>query len=129
MTGILTRKKNKGFTLLEIIISLGLITTALLAVFRLQAQNLDLQSEAQFITIANQLTQDRLSRIQSKGILEAGTSSGDFGDDFPYFIYQEEIMEIEDIENLFKVKVSIAFEKDAALRNLSVETYLYSEKI
>jgi len=130
MTAILSRKqKNKGFTLLEIIISLGLITTALLAVFQLQAQNLDLQSEAQFITIANQLTQDRLSRIQSKGSLEAGTSSGDFGDDFPHFIYQEEIMEIEDIENLFKVKVSILFEKDAALRDLSVETYLYREKI
>ena len=45
MTSILIRKWNKnGFTLLEIVISLGLITIALLAVLRLQAQNLNLQS-------------------------------------------------------------------------------------
>ncbi len=41
MIDTLTSKlQNRGFTLLEIIISMGLITVALLAVFRLQAQNL-----------------------------------------------------------------------------------------
>ena len=46
MTGMWTRKfSSKGFSLLEIIICLGLIATALMAVFRLQAQNLDAEFE------------------------------------------------------------------------------------
>ena len=130
MTDTLTRKsKSKGFTLLEIIISMGIITIALLAVFKLQAMNLDVQSEAQFITIANLLARDRLSYIQSQAILTDGTSSGDFGEDFPSFTFQEEISEIADMEHLFKVRVSIILEKDNYLKDFSVETYLCREQM
>ena len=126
MTPILTRaSQSRGFTLIEIIISLGIIATALLAVFRLQAQNLDLQAEARFITTANQLAQDRISRIGASGNLNAGTSSGDFGENFPDFFFREEIIEVPDLENLFKVKVSIILKRAHGVRNLSVETYLY----
>jgi prepilin-type N-terminal cleavage/methylation domain-containing protein len=130
MTSILIRKWNKnGFTLLEIIISLGLISIALLAVLRLQAQNLNLQSEAQFITVANYLVQDRLSRIQSESGLEPGHFSGDFGSDFPYFRYQEEIEEITDIENLLKVSVTIILDDGESAKDLLVTTYHYREKL
>lgn len=108
---------------------MGLITIALLAVFRLQAQNLDLQSEAQFITLANHLAQDRMSQIQAGDELTEGSSSGDFGDDFPYFSYREEISEMPDLENLFKVKVSVFLDKKKATKDLSIETYLYRNQM
>jgi len=130
MIGILSkRSENRGFTLLEVVISMGLITIALLAVFRLQAQNLDLQSEAQFITLANHLAQDRMSQIQAGDELTEGSSSGDFGDDFPYFSYREEISEMPDLENLFKVKVSVFLDKKDATKDLSIETYLYRNQM
>jgi prepilin-type N-terminal cleavage/methylation domain-containing protein len=122
MTSILIRKWNKnGFTLLEIVISLGLITIALLAILRLQAQSLNLQSEAQFTTIANYLAQDRLSRIQSE--------KGDFGEDYPYFRYREEIEEITDAENLFKVRVTVFLDDGKAENEFLVTTYLYRKKL
>ena len=130
MTSILIRKWNKnGFTLLEIVISLALITIALLAVLRLQAQSLNLQSEAQFTTIANYLAQDRLSRIQSESGLEAGSFSGDFDEDYPYFRYREEIEEITDVENLFKVRVTIFLANEKAENEFLVTTYLYRKKL
>jgi len=130
MIGILSkRSENRGFTLLEVVISMGLITIALLAVFRLQAQNLSLQSEAQFITLANHLAQDRMSQIQAGDELTEGSSSGDFGDDFPYFSYREEISEMPDLENLFKVKVSVFLDKKDATKDLSIETYLYRNQM
>jgi len=130
MTSILIRKWNKnGFTLLEIVISLALITIALLAVLRLQAQSLNLQSEAQFTTIANYLAQDRLSRIQSEKGLEAGSFSGDFDEDYPYFRYREEIEEITDVENLFKVRVTIFLANEKAENEFLVTTYLYRKKL
>jgi len=130
MTSILIRKWNKnGFTLLEIVISLGLITIALLAILRLQAQSLNLQSEAQFTTIANYLAQDRLSRIQSEKGLEAGSFSGDFGEDYPYFRYREEIEEITDAENIFKVSVTVFLDDGKAENEFLVTTYLYRKKL
>ena len=129
MISILTRKyRSTGFTLLEILICMALIAIAFLAVSRLTAQNLDLQAEAQFITMANYLAQDRLSRIQSRGVLEPESVSGNFVDDFPYFRYHEEIEEITDRKDVFKVKVKISLEKPVGTKDLLIETYLYRKK-
>ena len=129
MISILTRKyKSPGFTLLEILICMALIAIAFLTVSRLSARNLDLNAEAQFLTTANYLAQERLSQIRSRGVLEPEFTSGDFGDDFPYFRYQENIEEIVDREGLFKVKVKIGLDKPAGTNDLVIETYLYRKK-
>lgn len=126
MTGMWTKGSNhKGFTLLEIIISLGLITTALLAVFRLQAQNLDLQSEAQFVTLGKYLAQERISRIEASDSLREGTTTGEFGADFPYFSYEEEVSQVPDMDGLFKVRVKVRLEQQDHTKDLLVETYLF----
>ena len=121
--------KDHGFTLLEIIICLGLIALVLVAVFHLQAQNLDLQSEAQFMTTATCLLQDRLSQIQAQEKIEEGTNSGDFGKDYPDYAYKQEVSEVPDTETLYKVKVAVILERDKARRDLWLETYLYRQKI
>jgi len=124
-----SKGKNQGFTLLEIIICLGLIALVLVAVFHLQAQNLDLQSEAQFMTTATCLLQERLSRIQAQEEIEEGTNSGDFGEDFPDYMYTQEVSEVPDTETLYKVKVSVILERENARKDLWLETYLYRQKI
>ena len=130
MKDILNRKgKDHGFTLLEIIICLGLIALVLVAVFHLQAQNLDLQSEAQFMTTATCLLQERLSQIQAQEKIEEGTNSGDFGKDYPDYVYKQEVSEVPDTETLYKVKVAVILERDKARRDLWLETYLYRQKI
>ncbi len=121
--------KDHGFTLLEIVICLGLIALVLVAVFHLQAQNLDLQSEAQFMTTATCLLQERLSQIQSLEDIEEGTNSGDFGKDYPDYTYNQEVTEVPDTETLYKVRVAVILERDKARRDLWLETYLYRQKI
>ena len=130
MKDILNRKgKDQGFTLLEIIICLGLIALVLVAVFHLQAQNLDLQSEAQFMTTATCLLQERLSQIQAQEKIDEGTNSGDFGKDYPDYTYKQEVGEMPDTETLYKVRVAVILERDKARRDLWLETYLYRQKI
>ena len=121
--------KDHGFTLLEIIICLGLIALVLVAVFHLQAQNLDLQSEAQFMTTATCLLQERLSQIQAQEKIDEGTNSGDFGKDYPEYTYTQEVSEVPDTETLYKVRVAVILERDKARRDLWLETYLYRQKI
>jgi type II secretion system protein I len=120
--------EGEGFTLLEIVIALGLIAIALLAVFRLQAQNLDIQSEAQFMTIAKCLIQDRISQIECRETLSEGKSSGEVGEDFPDFTYEEEISAVPEEENVFKVRVGIILESGKLQKDLWLETILYKEK-
>jgi len=120
---------DHGFTLLEIIICLGLLALVLVAVFHLQAQNLDLQSEAQFMTTATCLLQERLSRIQAQEKIDEGTNSGDFGKDYPDYTYTQEVSEVPDTETLYRVKVSVILERDKARRDLWLETYLYRQKM
>jgi len=117
-------KNDKGFTLLEVAVSLAIIAVALVAVFRLQAQNLDLQSEAYFITAAKHLAQDRIARIRSQGALSEGIDRGDCGEDFPQFLYQSEIRKIQE-EPLYSLKVSIFQEHNGFVKDLSVETVLF----
>jgi prepilin-type N-terminal cleavage/methylation domain-containing protein len=130
MKDILNKKgKNHGFTLLEIVICLGLIALVLVAVFHLQAQNLDLQSEAQFMTTATCLLQERVSQIQSQEKIDEGTSTGDFGEDYPDYTYKQEVSEVPDTETLYKVRVAVILERDKARKDLWLETYLYRQKI
>jgi prepilin-type N-terminal cleavage/methylation domain-containing protein len=126
MTDMSIRHGNReGFSLLEILISMGLIAIALLAVFRLQSQNVTLLSEARFMTVAVYLAQDRLSRILSQDPLGADSRSDEFGEDYPSFRYREEISNVEDFDNLFKVMVTIMEEEESVIRDFSVETYVY----
>jgi prepilin-type N-terminal cleavage/methylation domain-containing protein len=130
MKDILNRKgKDQGFTLLEIIICLGLIALVLVAVFHLEAQNLDLQSEAQFMTTANCLLQDRLSQIEALETIEEGKTTGDFGEDYPDYTYTQEVTEVPDTETLYKVKVAVILERDKDRKDLWLETYLYRQKM
>ena len=125
---MIRKSRDQGFTLLEIIICLGLIALVLVAVFHLQAQNLDLQSEAQFMTTATCLLQERLSQIQSLENVEEGTTSGDFGKDHPEYTYTQEVSEVPDTETLYKVRVAVILERDKFRRDLWLETYLYRQK-
>lgn len=117
--------KNRGFTLIEIAISMALITIGLLAVLRLQAMNLDLQTEAEFLTTAGYLAQERISRVVSRGTIEEGTDSGRFGEDFPTFQYREEVSKVSDSDHLFKVRVSVWRDGEPTGADLSEEVYIF----
>ena len=117
--------RNKGFTLMEVLISLAIMTLALLAVFRLQAQNLDLQSEAYFLTLASQLGQQRMAEIQARPDLREGQSSGDFGELYPTFRYEEEIARVPGRRHLWNVRLLVREEGDLAVQRILLETRIY----
>ena len=126
MTGMWTRKfSSKGFSLLEIIICLGLIATALMAVFRLQAWNLDLQSEARFITTAKLLCEERLARVRSDGGVGSGRSSGDFGEDFPQYRYELEISPVTGVAHLYRIGIRIFLYEVQGAGDYQMQTYLF----
>lgn len=126
MTDTWTKKfSERGFTFLEIIICLALIATVLLAIFRLQAKNLDLQSEAQFITTAQFLSQERLAKLRSGGDLLPGSATGDFGEDFPLYGYDEEISAVPNMEDLLKVSIRITLTGGERVLDYDIVSYFF----
>lgn len=110
---------------MEVMVSMAIMAIALFAVFRLQAQNLDLQSEAYFMTLANQMGEQKMAEIQARPRLREGQSSGDLSEDYPAFRYEEEITRVQDRKHLFKVRLLVWDEGDLLQRRFLLETLLY----
>lgn len=82
------RKKGQaGFTLLEVIIAVTIISIGFMAVFSLHLETISVSTRVQFYTIAPRLAQKKLAELDlsGEGIAE---ESGDFGEAFPGYAWK-----------------------------------------
>lgn len=95
-----------GFTLLEVMVSLAIIATVLISVYKLHAQSLALAHETHFYGLAPFLAQQKMAELAlgETDIPENGT--GDFGEDFPNFRWK---VDVESMESGFEEKKEIVF--------------------
>jgi general secretion pathway protein I len=118
-------RRDEGFTLLEVLVAMALMAVALLAVFKLQAQNLDLLSEANSLTAESYLARGRLARIGALNRLEPGERSGEIRDTSPRLHYREEISAHEALKGFYRVRVEIRGEGTGGRGPAAFEVYLY----
>lgn len=82
--------EKAGFTLLEVMIAIAIIAIALTSLFGSQSRSLSLAAEAKFNTVAALLAQEKLAEYEA-GITALAGDEGDFGDDFPGFVWRSEV--------------------------------------
>jgi general secretion pathway protein I len=119
LQGILA-KANKycGFTLLEVMVAMAIIAIALTAVLGSQSQSVSLASEAKFYTTAAFLAQGKMAEIRLKNPDDLTSDSGDFGEDFPGYLWQVTLNSVnldnmEDITDRFaQVDLEISWGED-----------------
>jgi general secretion pathway protein I len=119
LQGILA-KANKycGFTLLEVMVAMAIIAIALTAVLGSQSQSVSLASEAKFYTTAAFLAQGKMAEIRLKKPDDLTSDSGDFGEDFPGYLWQVTLSSVnldnmEDITDRFaQVDLEISWGED-----------------
>ena len=87
-------KREQGFTLLEVMVSLSIIALALTTLLTSQSQSLSLASEAKFNSTATLLAQSRIAEIETAKIEDLRSDSGDFGDNFPDYYWEMELNSI-----------------------------------
>ena len=75
-------KRRSGFTLLEVMVALSIISVVLIAVFRLYAQTISMNHLLAFNTRAPFLAQQKMAQWTAMPADEMGDDSGGFGDDF-----------------------------------------------
>jgi general secretion pathway protein I len=80
-----------GFTLLEVLIAIAILAIVLMAVYRLHGQSIGMAAASRFYSIAPALAQTRIGAVQQEADFATGTSSGDFGDDFSGYTWQQSV--------------------------------------
>lgn len=121
-----------GFTLLEMMVALSIIAIVLVSVYRLQPQTILMNIRSRFDTIAPMLARQKLVETE-QGLKDAGSASGDFGDDYPGFAWEVKVAEVTSemlgqvAEEMRQIDVKIFFQDESnryelkAYRLLNVE--------
>jgi general secretion pathway protein I len=112
----LFRLLRRGFTLLEVMIAMAILSITLVAVFQSQSQSISMAGSSRFLTTASLLAQSRMAEIDAAADpREVKTGNGDFGEDFPDYRWQVEIGDTE-IEVLKKISLTVTNSR-MAVRN------------
>ena len=122
---------SKGFTLIEIVVALAILSIGLTVIIELFSGGLRLGRTSEDYTKAIGYGRMKLEEIISKEDIEEGNNEGDFDKTFRW---QVDIKKVDllppdknpDLKlpiNLFQVKVSILWKSGSKERSASLETY------
>ncbi len=87
-------RHQKGFTLLEVMVSVAIIGIALVSLIGSQSQSVSIAASSRFETTASLLAQQKLTELALAGFDELRSTEGDFGEDFPDYRWK---IEVEDL--------------------------------
>ena len=121
---------STGFTLLEILVCLMIISIVLIAVYRMHSQTLIMNRSTQFYTTAPLLAQRRLAEIELNTPYGFIDGSGDFGDGYTGYRWNMSVTEVvlaepeAAPENIKRIDIKVSFNRDELVYNLRTYRYL-----
>jgi general secretion pathway protein I len=86
---------DKGFTLLEVMVSVAIIAIVLVSILKLQGQSITMNETIRFYTIAPMRADAKISELTLNPDNFELSSSGDFGDDFPGYAWEVGVEELK----------------------------------
>ena len=124
-----TDGKN-GFTLIEIVVTLAILTLALPALLRSFTEAAKGQALAENRTTALYLLKFRLAAIEAEGYPDIGEEEGEFGEDSRFRWHSNvQDVESEEIEGLRLITVTVTWQERGKERLISTSTYLADRQI
>lgn len=118
----------KGFTLLEVLVAMAVLTIALTSIYKLHGQTMVMSGKARFLTMAPQLAQSKLAEIEGQPFQDIGDGSGDFGKDHPNYQWKLSMEDIptelitEDKYHLVRININITQSDD---NSFQLQTYRF----
>jgi len=107
--------RQKGFTLLEVMVTVSIIAIALISIFDLHTQTISMNIDTQFNATAPFLARKKWTELEMLPIHELTPGSGDFGEEFPGFAWKvaAEDIQAEELKTsrflLKKIDIQISF--------------------
>ncbi len=125
--GLRRSNARVGFTLLEIMVSLAIISLVLVSIYRMHAQTISMNYDARFYVTAPFLAQLKITELENETTENLVDDSGDFGDEYPDYSWTLKIQDVESEPlgelsiNLKKIDVAIVLNNDQL--SYDVRTY------
>lgn len=113
MTG--RRNGERGFTLLEVMVAVGILATTLVVLLTLRNRDVELQTYTRERTVATLLARDLVFDAEYDKELFVGYLEGDFEPDYPGYSWQRTVIPFmpEMIgERVWEVRVSVRWGED-----------------
>ena len=123
-------ENKNGFTLIEIVVALAILSLALPTLLRSFTEAAKGQALAENRTTALYLLKFRLAAIETEGYPDIGEEEGEFGED-SRFRWHSDVQDVEsdEIEGLRLVTVTITWQERGEERLVSASTYLADRQI
>ena len=108
----------RGFTLLEVMVSVAIMSIVLVSIYRLHSQTLTMNTQARFYTQAPMLAQSKLSELEADPDTDISNDSGEFSTDFPGYTWKVEVEDvgIEDLgeisQDLKKIEIIVSYNEN-----------------
>lgn len=125
----INRSSIKGFTFLEILVSLSIMAIVLTAIFRLHSQTIDMTRDSSFWTIAPLLANSKMSEIDIDLPDISPVDRGDFGESYPKYSWEYAVGEVTSeslssvSEDLKQIDVRVDF--DGGRRTFRLRSYRF----
>ncbi|UCG08237.1 MAG: prepilin-type N-terminal cleavage/methylation domain-containing protein [Desulfobacterales bacterium] len=116
--GTSSRRQARGFTLLEVITAVAIMSIVLVSVYKMHSQSITMNSEARFYTQAPMLAQGKLAELETSSEDEIAGDSGDFGENFPGYTWSVIVDDVdiealgEISEDLQRIDVTVSYNND-----------------
>ena len=119
--------RHRGFTLLEVLVALAILSIALVALISQQAASIDRGNEARIITKAAFVAQERMAGLVAQERLRVGEEEGEVPDSIPPFQWRT-VVEDADTEGMKKITVVVLWKEGDKERDVRYVTYVASEE-
>jgi general secretion pathway protein I len=122
--------KNKGFTLLEVMVAISIMAIVLVTVFKMHIQTLSMNTAVRFHTTAPLLAQKKIGELEIDSSIDQLADSGDFGAKFLGYTWKASVDEVqsdileEDAESLKKVEIAVSFNNDELVYRLRAYRFI-----
>ena len=121
-----------GFTLLEVMIALAVMSIVLVSVYRMHSQSLTMNTAARFYTLAPLLAQNKLAELETLSSDGFPDDSGDFGEQYPGYSWQTSLTDVssevlgEVADDLKRVDLTISYNNNQFSH--SIRTYRFQRE-
>lgn len=122
---MISNRPDKGFTLLEVMVALAIIATALVTLLGTHLLSLNLAHRHKEQTMATMLARQKMEELLTTPFESLTSDAGDFGSEHPGYKWETEVEDAEK-DNLKRVKILIKlpesdFELDTFISRTVIE--------
>ena len=116
---------RRGFTLLEVLVAVVVLGIALTALLSTQAGGVRLRSQAEAITTATFLLQERMAQLElDEDYPEVGKRDGDFGSGYPGYRWELTVQEVGLVPNIRELRLAVLWREGQRDERLELTSYV-----